>query len=201
MSHNGSPVQESAWQQFWKVGPLWITAIVGLLTAVGFFTIGHVTASTTASPTVTVTASPLPAVTVTETVAASAPTDSATSASGGAPMLGSYSIELTSGYTVPLGPSKPTQSQFNTNGNGDLGEGYAAVVLGPVAPNKIVTLQTGHAPTFQTCSAASSFTTAVYPVDGTSFCLIEPERLVGVLVTSIVQSDVTIQVTVWRNAT
>ncbi len=153
---------------------------------------------------------PNPTVTVTQTVAAkpasgkSAPASSSSGSStltDGTP-LGAYDINLTADYSVPLGGTKPTQSQFNTSGTGDLGTSTPAdmLVFGPISPDKMVALPAGSTPTYQACTTATTFSNQASSTAGTAFCLLEAGKVAGVTVTQNGSNYATLHVAVWQHA-
>jgi hypothetical protein len=199
-----------------EVGPAWITAFTGLLAVLagGGYVIGHASASGAApdpapQPTATVTVAPTATVTVTATatVASSAtnytPTSHAsqTIASNGSE-LGTYTVDLPLGYSVPLGASQPTQSQFDiSEQNGDLDYGlngnYKAL-----GNDRMVQLPNYAAPTNQACTSSTAFTSSISGGNlGTAFCILENGKIAGIEVVSqsITTSDYLLKVTVWRN--
>ena|ERR1022692_2690022 len=81
---------KSGWTRLWEIGPLWITAITGLivaLTGAGFL-VGHVTGSTRS-------AAPQPTVTVTRTVPAKGSSSSPSNEPSPTPSAGTYLTQLT----------------------------------------------------------------------------------------------------------
>jgi hypothetical protein len=196
------------WRQFWELGPAWITAICGIvaaLTAAGFITVKHITAADATGPAgqhpLTV-ASTAPAV---KPVNSASPAPSAgalaeASAVANGTTLGKYHINLGSPYSVPLGPTQPTQADFDTNGTGDLNAAYASESLDPISPDTMVSLPAGTAPSFQACSASTVFIPGVAaPTVGASFCLVEPSRIAGVTITSMTpRVSLGLDVTVWQ---
>lgn len=200
-----------------EVGPAWITAITGLIAVLvggGGYIAGHASASGPTDPapqptaTVTVAATATVTVAATATAASSAtnptqtPHTSQTIASNGSE-LGSYEVDLPQGYSIPLGASKPTQSQFDSSqqtGDLDYNDVYGTYqVLGS---DKMVQLPDGTTPTYQACTGATAFTSAI---NGGSlrvaFCILENGKIAGVEVVSqsSTTSDYSLQVTVWRN--
>jgi hypothetical protein len=196
-----------------ELGPAWITAIAGLCAVfVGSgYVAGHASDSeahaTAPQPTVTVT------VTVTTTATATAPVTASPqshhaskAATSNGSMLGSYRIDLPSGYSIPLGVSKPTQSEFDSSEqNGDLDDlNYAGTdTYQELGSDKLVQLQDGTTPTYLACINSTAFTNSI---SGgrleVAFCILENGKIVGVEVVSqsSTTSDYILQVTVWRNA-
>ncbi len=198
-----------------EVGPAWITAITGLLTVLvggGAYIAGHASVSGAASP----AAQPTATVTVTATVTAPTAADTASSvtnspqtphasqsiASNGS-KLGSYKVELPQGYSIPLGVSKPTQSQFDSSQqNGDLNDedvvGDTYQVMGA---DRMVQLPDNATPTYQACTGSDAFMNGIQGGIGVAFCILENGRIAGVEVISqsSTTSDFILQVTLWRN--
>jgi hypothetical protein len=197
-----------------ELGPAWITSITGLiavLTAAGFF-VGHATASSNAAaqPTVTVIKTVQVGAAANPVSSASAPTStastptsssSATSASGVAngTQLGSYSIDLSAYYSVPLGATKPTQAQFiDSASGGDLFYNGGDYVPGQ-SSEQMVSLPDGTTPTYKSCSTGTTFVGLVADTAGASFCVIETSgKLAGIYVTSDQSGYAVLQVTVWQ---
>ena len=122
---------------------------------------------------------------------------SATAGNGG--LLGSYTIDITPSYTVPIGPTKPTQAQFDTVAQGDLQFNDVTYHLYPISPDTMVSLAAGTTPTYQSCSAATVFVDNIAPsAPGISLCVVEPDRLAGITITAVTSSYVTLQISVWQ---
>jgi hypothetical protein len=172
--------------------------IVALTGAAGIF-VGHATAPK-------VTAEPQPTVTVTvlgpsDLSSPSDPSGPPTSAAANGTQVGSYSININAGHSIPLGPVKPTQAQFSTAGIGDLGTAAPAdhLMFVPINGNKMLALDGGSTPSYQACAATTVFSHQADSTAGTSFCLIENGRIAGVMVTSVQTYYVVLHVTVWQN--
>ena len=187
-----------------ELGPAWITAIGGLIAVFGGggYVAGHVSGARDPAPqaTVTVTAAATTAATSPVTQSQQSPHGTRTANSNGT-VLGSYTVDLPSGYSIPLGASKPTQSQFDSSElNGDLDDtGYLYQILGS---DQIVQLQDGSALTYQACTSSTAFANNISTgTIGTAFCVLESGRIAGVKVASQSSntSDYNLQVTVWRN--
>jgi hypothetical protein len=111
-----------------ELGPAWITAIAALCAVFvgGGYAVGHEADSeahaSAPQPTVTVTVTDTATATVTAPAASSPQSHHASQvATSNGSMLGTYTVELPSGYSIPLGASKPTQSQFDSSEqSGDL---------------------------------------------------------------------------------
>lgn len=129
----------------------------------------------------------------------------AASATANGALLGSYSIQLASGYTVSLGPTQPPQSAYSSTGNGDLEKVYSRLELPSNSGDQLAALPDGATPTYQECSADTDFPGMIIPDVGTSFCLIETSGLIaGGEVTAISSGDfannvLTIHIFVWRH--
>lgn len=193
-----------------ELGPAWVTSIAGLIAALataGFF-VGHATASAsaTAQPTVTIiktvageaTASPTgSSAPVSNTGSSSTATIGAGAANGA--VLGTYSIDVSFGYSVPLSATKPTQAEFTkTISGGDMyfdgGEFY------PGDNEQLVSLPSGTTPTYTACSTSTTFASFVSNTSGASFCVVETSgTLAGVYVSSDQSGYAVVQVNVWRD--
>lgn len=203
--------QKSRWERIGELGPAWIAAITGVCGLFFFggggYIAGHISNSGANDP------APQPTVTVTVTATADAtspasgsPQTSRTSqatASNGS-VLGSYTVDLPGGYSIPLGPSKPTQSEFVSSGeSGDLlnmsGEPNYYIALGN---DHIVLLQNDTTPTYKACSSSTAFTYDVDDGPGVAFCVLESGMIAGVeaVSQSSISGDYILDVTVWRNA-
>jgi hypothetical protein len=115
--------------------------------------------------------------------------------------LGSYTIELPSGYSIPLGASKPTQSQFDSNGqNGDLDD--SGSFYQELGSDRMVQLQNGSTLTYHACTSSTAFTDTIDAgTVGTAFCILESGKIAGVKVVSqsTTTYDYILQVIVWRD--
>jgi hypothetical protein len=122
-------------------------------------------------------------------------------------LVGSYSIDLASGYAVPLGASNPAQSAFSDTGVGDLEKVDSRLQPASASNDQLESLPGGITPTYATCSSDTDFTGMIIPYVGTSFCLSETSGLlVGGVVTALSSGDyasntATIRISVWTNAT
>jgi hypothetical protein len=192
-----------------ELGPAWISSLTGLvvaLTAAGFF-VGHATANTGASPRPVVTviktvkvgesAGSAGSTSATDAGANTGPTSNAASEPNGTE-LGSYSIDLSAYYSVPLGATKPSQSQFAYEvRSGDLY--YTGGDYYPGPNEQSVGLPSGTLPSYEACSTGTTFNDQVEDVAGASFCVIEAEgKLAGVHVTSDESGYAVLQITVWQ---
>jgi hypothetical protein len=203
MSEDEKSSQKGWSARIGELGPAWITALAGLIAvfAGGGFAAGHASGAhdPAPQPTVTVTATATATVTSPVTHPPQGPPVSSAATSNGA-VLGSYTVDLPTGYSIPLGASKPTQSQFDSSEqNGDLDDesvGYQAL-----GNDQIVQLQDGSTLTYHTCTNSTAFTRTIYPSLGVAFCAIESGKIAGVKVISqsSTTSDYILQVTVWRN--
>lgn len=192
-----------------ELGPAWITAIAGLCAVFvgGGYVAGHASGSgaqdPTPQPTVTVTATVTATVTSPVTGSPNTPHASQIAGSNGAE-LGSYTVDLPSGYSIPLGASKPTQSQFDSSGqNGDLSDlNDGADTYQELGSDEMVKLQSGSTLTYQACTSSTAFTNSISGGTlGVAFCVLENGKIAGIKVVSqsSTTSDYTLQVTVWRN--
>jgi hypothetical protein len=121
--------------------------------------------------------------------------------------LGAYEIQLTLDYAVPLGPTKPTQSQFNQSNMGDLllNNFAGSISFDPLNGNTMVKLDPGAMPTYDLCTSTTLFEGSAPPATRTSFCLIGPGVVIGVYVKSVSTSNAiayvnyaVLDVTVWQ---
>jgi hypothetical protein len=177
-----------------ELGPAWISALAALivaLTGAGFFA-GRVTGQPGPRPTVTVTA---PA-----NAAAGSASPPGLAVAG--TQLGSYPIDLTGDYGVPLGPAQPAQSEYSADGIGDLVKTNSRI--GPGGDDQMALLPDGTTPTYQQCKSSTNFSGQIVPAAGSAFCLIETTGyIVGAEVTAVgpTVSNVNLTITVWKNAT
>ncbi|MCM2423661.1 hypothetical protein [Streptomyces sp. RKAG293] len=194
-----------------------LTNIVGIVTVVtsalvtfgAGAVVGHQTASPEPGPAPTVPAPPVvttPPTTPgpTPTTPEPTPTTSSPPSTPAVPngtVLGSYSVNLGFGHSIPLGPTKPTQSQFSTTGLGDLGTAAPAdhLVFVPINGDKMLSLSAGSTPNYEACATNTVFATQADSAPGTSFCLIENGRMAGVTIASAQPAYVVLNVTVWAN--
>lgn len=188
-----------------------LTNVVGIVTvvlsALATFGVGAAVGHSTASPaparTVFVTAPPGPS---TAAPSQAPPTTPATTALVLPPaladgtVLGSYTVDLGFGHSIPLGADKPTQKDFSTTGLGDLGTAAPAdhLVFVPINGDRMLSLSSGVTPGFAACSTDTLFSTQADSKPGTAFCLIGSGTLAGVKVASAHPSYVTLSVTVWQ---
>jgi hypothetical protein len=196
-----------------EIGPVWIASIASLIVAVtGFsgFLVGHASEQNgAAQPAVTVTAQPTVTVTVTNPAPPTSPPS--TGSQNGVPrnlLLSSYEIDLTYGYSVPVGSAKPTQSQYDDSGNsGNLLYANAnpndnADFSSPGLNDQIVALPPGSQLTYQACTAGTTFTQSVAANAGAEFCLIETGIVAGVNVVSIPDNSnssyAVLDIKIWR---
>jgi hypothetical protein len=204
MSADKESSQKGWSERIGELGPAWITAIAGLMAVFvgGGYVAGH--ASGVHDP------APLPTVTVTATATATATSPVTQSqlsphapqiAKSNGAVLGSYTVDLPSDYSIPLGISKPTQSQFDSSEqNGDLDD--SGSFYQELGSDRMVQLQNGSTLTYQACTNSTAFTNIVSTGTlGAAFCILESGRIAGVKVVSesSTTSDYTLQVTVWRN--
>ncbi len=202
------PQKKGFWKRVAELGPAWISALVALISVLtggaAYVVVVHV--GTAPTPTV----SPSPAVsrggpTAGHSVVGTPSPESSGPASvtANGALLGSYSIDLASGYTVSLGSTQPPQSAFSSTGNGDLEKVYSR--LQPAGDDQLEALPDGATPTYQGCSTDTDFTGIIIPYVGTSFCLTEPSGLIaGGEVTATSSGDfasnsVTIHIFIWHH--
>jgi hypothetical protein len=211
LSADKEPSKKGWSERIGELGPAWITAIAGLCAVFvgGGYVAGHASGSeanaTAPQPTVTVTDTAT--VTVTSPITPSPQSSRASQiATSNGSMLGSYTVDLPSGYSIPLGVSKPTQSQFDSSEqNGDLNDlNYEGTTdyYQELGSDKMVQLQDGTTPTYQTCINSTAFTNGISGGRlGVAFCILENGKIAGVEVISqsSTTSDYILQVTVWRN--
>jgi hypothetical protein len=134
------------------------------------------------------------------------PTTAAEQTSGVAgTRLATYGFELAAGYSAPLGPAAPTQSQVLAGDSGDIRAVPApdGVLLQPGAAARMLVLSSGTtAPSFQTCATAVTSTASVLATPGLAVCLLTDDELVGIKVTGVHRTQpgesVTLQVVVWQ---
>lgn len=195
MSGNGQDSRRGFLSRLGELGPAWITALAALLvalTSAGFFA-GRAAGQPRPSPTVTVTA---PA-RIGQGEGSSSPPAAATAGT----QLGSYPVDLTGSYGVPLGPARPAPSQYSADGIGDLVKIDSRI--GPGGADQMVLLPDGTDPTYQQCKSATNFSGQIVPVTGSSFCIIETTGYIaGAEVTAVgpTVSNVNFTITVWKNS-
>jgi len=198
--------------QIGQLGPAWITAITSVVAAlfigsgsgylIGRNTDGH----SAAQPRMTTAAT----ATVTPSSASTAKPPPKSRRSGrNVPQLGSYRIELPSGYSVSLGITKPTQSQFDSNGEtGDIAYSTAYSIgpcsygFCPAGTDQMVGLPVGSVPTFQACTSHTDFENTATGAVGAVFCILESGVIAGVRATSLPGNGnyAILRVTIWRHS-
>jgi hypothetical protein len=131
--------------------------------------------------------------------ATTSPTPADTDTAGNGTQVGAYTFNLTNGYSAPLGPTAPTQSEIASGGSCDVnynGEIYSC------NQEKIVSLPNGSTPSYSACTTGTIFVDDVSPTTGNVFCIIETSgQMAGVAVTAAGSSPnnyVTFKVTVWK---
>lgn len=194
--------------QIGQLGPAWISAFTGVAALfigsgylIGRNTDGHNTAHPRVTVTQTVTVTP-------STASTSKPTPSSQEAGVNVPQLGSYKVELTDGYSVLLGITKPAQSQFDSSElSGDLAYStYSNTQCNfgfcPVGSDQMVGLPVDSVPTFQACTSRTDFEDLANAAVGTAFCVLENGVVAGVRVTSLPGdgSYAILRVTIWRHS-
>jgi hypothetical protein len=207
---NGTPAKRGLARAVAELGPAWVSAFAALLVALtgaGFF-VGHVTASGSSGSTPTPV--PLSSSAASRSSAGTRPTAStspapatqaATVANG--TQLASYSFDFPQDFSVPIGLTKPTRTQFNNDGIGDLSSSSAAsgdLGFGPVGSDQMLSLPAGSTPTYQTCANDTVILNdGVSAAPGTAFCLVEAGRIAGVTVVSDDPGYQVLDVTLWQN--
>jgi len=172
----------------------------------------HQTAQPTVTVTVTSPASGAPTLSPSPSPAGSSGASSsaspaATSSSGAGTasngkQLGSYSVKIPPGYSVPLGAAAPTQAQFTANGSVTGDDLYfSGSAFQPANNDKMLMLPNGVVPTYQKCVADTVFIGSADATPGTAFCIIGAAAMVGVTVKSFssAQTYVLVHATVWKN--
>ncbi|MEE4544261.1 hypothetical protein V2S66_20055 [Streptomyces sp. V4-01] len=188
-----------------------LTNVVGIVTVIvsaaalfgGGAAVGHSTASSDPGPATTVyrtvppTATPTPTAIVEPTT--TPPVQPTTPAAVGGTELNSYTVQIGFGHSIPLGATKPRQSDFSTTGLGDLGTAAPAdhLVFVPINGDRMVSLDDGATPSYAGCAADTVFATQADSKPGTAFCLIESGMMAGVKITSAHPAYVVLSVTVW----
>jgi hypothetical protein len=136
--------------------------------------------------------------------AAVSPSPSVTSQSsvGNGAQLGAYTFELPQAHGTPLGPTKPSLSQFIDLGPGDI------LYDGSITPgnsDQLLELPGGSTPTYQACKNNTLIENSAPATAGTAFCVIETGRIAGVTVSSVGTTQpydyyIVLNVTVWQNS-
>lgn len=213
MSTHYNPPRRSKIALFAELGPVWISALTGILAVLfgaGFF-VGKTAGSPRPQPTVTVTAT-APAASAQAVTSptgapspAASPTDSAVSADG--QLLGSYAVTLPRDGTAPLGPAAPTQAQILAGTDYDIVWNYedGGAPVGAGSGEQILGLPNGSTPTYQACKTDTLATNTESSNPGTAFCIIETSgRMAGVVVKSVDIGvnpvNIVVSVQVWNNA-
>jgi hypothetical protein len=123
-------------------------------------------------------------------------------------VLGTYALTMSAGYTVPLGPTAPTQSELSSTGMGDLTYNTFAgeATLNSTAQSILYSLPSGTTPTYSGCIDDLDIQQAAGAGTGTSFCLsIKNQSLMDSVTVSYINTseinptDVMINVTVWKD--
>jgi hypothetical protein len=127
------------------------------------------------------------------------PTPADTDTAGNGTQEGAYTFNLTNGYSAPLGPTAPTQSEIAAGGSCDVtynGEIYSC------NEEKVISLPNGSTPSYTACTTGTIFVDDVDPTQGNVFCILETSgQVAGVAVTAAGSSPnnyVTFKVTVWK---
>jgi hypothetical protein len=205
MSRNPGPEKRKAFAQLIESGPVWITAISGLIVAMAAAGFLVVTNPSDARPSISPNAS-RPSVTAPPATSPSrtpTPTPGPAGNNTAGTQLGHYIIYLPGGYSVPLNATKPTRLQFHQGSQaGDLFDNGR--ILSPGSFEKMATLPGGTTPTYQACNADTAYAPNGFLENvavGTSFCIFKPGEVIGAIVINIASNDidVTLNVTVWRS--
>jgi hypothetical protein len=214
MSTSNEPANDERPARGGRRRALTITAaVVAVVLLVAGFAAGRSTApkaKQAAQPAPTVTVTVRPAVAPSPSPAASSPgaAPTASPSPGTAPsngstasngtQVGSYSFKIPPNFTVPIGTKAPTQSQFSQGGVGDLSYGPG---IYPVGSDKMLSLPAGEKPTYRACTADTVFAGSAASTAGTSFCLVETGRMVGVTVRSVspTQAFIVLHAVLWTN--
>jgi hypothetical protein len=191
-----------------------LTNVVGIVTvlvsAAATFGVGAAVGNQTASPgpapvttvyrTVTPSVAPSPTTTVAD-IPSTTPPGTPTPAAADGTVLGTYTVDLGFGHSIPLGPDQPAQADFSTAGLGDLGTAAPAdhLVFVPINGDRMLSLDAGATPSFAACAADTVFATQADSKPGTAFCMIENGMMAGVKVTSARSAYVVLSVTVWQH--
>lgn len=152
---------------------------------------------TAPGPTGTTPVTPGPSTTGATTTSPAAPPPGA---SGNGTVQGSYSVNINAGFSIPLRSAKPTQADFSTTGQGDLGTAAPDhLEFLPINGNKLLTLPSGTAPTYESCAGDTVFVPWVDSAVGASFCVLEKGSIAGVRIASVNSTYVVLDVTVWQH--
>lgn len=130
----------------------------------------------------TVTGTPTPTATATSTpvVSPSSPGSQALSANG--TKLNSYTIDLPQTDSIPLGSAKPLPSQLVQGGGGDVF--YDGMIM-PGPGDQMLELANDPTPTYKACKNNFLVENRASATAGTTFCVAEPGKMVGVTVDSV----------------
>jgi hypothetical protein len=125
----------------------------------------------------------------------------ATAANG--TLLGSYTFNLPEGYSAPLGPTAPTQSQIASGATPDIvWNGGLEAGTG----DRLISVPIGTQTTYNLCAGDTDFEFQAEPSQGTVFCLVESTgRIVGVTIASVTALPVSsgyavMNVQVWQDS-
>ena len=188
MSTDKEPPRKGWSERISELGPAWITAIAALFAVFvgGGYVAGHTSGARDPAPqpTVTVTATATATETSLATSSPQSPRASQVTTSDNA-QLGSYEIVLPPGYSIPLGASKPTQSQFDsTEQSGDLddtGAGNENDTYQELSGDRMVQLPDNSKLTYNACTSSTAFTGRISGDRlGIAFCILENGRIAGV---------------------
>ncbi|MBV1850089.1 hypothetical protein [Catellatospora tritici] len=189
----------------WELAPQWIVAIATLIlamTGAGFFAGKQSAPDTKATDPV---APPPAATTPGQPSPNPAPTPSPSPSPASAvegTQLGTYTLQIVRGYSVPLpDAAPPKQSEYvNSNSGEDLSFSAMNNYFMPGNPSiKMVDLRTKPL-SYEACTTGTVFSGGLNNIVGTTFCLIMPGRTIGVKIVSNGQDTkdpVGLSVTVW----
>lgn len=130
---------------------------------------------------------------------------STTTPSQAGALVASYSFVWPNGNSAPIRDSAPTQSQFDpTAVGGDLYYIRGLDTFQPIGTTHLFGLEGNATPSYQLCKKTPIIIRDnLNFANGTTFCLTEPGRMVGMSVTGISQVDsvttVSLSVVVWTD--
>lgn len=112
-----------------------------------------------------------------------------------------YGLSLPRGYSVVLGASKPTLASLVSNGRAaDMWLSTSGAFISPLNGAEISRLPRSLRPTYEACTRRSAIESRVATTPGTTFCLVEANRIVGVTVAprgSAKPSPTILRVSIW----
>ncbi|MDI1462924.1 hypothetical protein QEZ54_18260 [Catellatospora sp. KI3] len=187
----------------WELGPQWIIAIATLLatlTGAGFFFGQNAAAPECPAPPVTQSPAATTASQPSPNPLPSPSPSTATVAEG--TQLGTYTFQIVRGYAVPLhDTAPPKQSEYvNSNNGEDLSFSAMNNYFMPGNPSiKMVDLRTKPL-SYEACTTGTVFSGGLNNIVGTTFCLIMPDRVIGLRINSNgndTKDPVGLSATVW----